>query len=229
RAGLFEAAHRGTLFLDEAGEMSLNLQAKLLRVLTDGLILRVGATTPRAVDVRIIVATHRNLRERVAAGQFREDLYYRLAVVPLDVPPLRERRGDIPVLVDYLLKETSRELKVPLREIEPEAIAKLRDYEFPGNVRELRNLVERANILAPGPRIGADDFFLHPAEQKPTAAAGELPAGLELPKYLEQIERGLITKALREAGGVQAEAARRLGISRSDIAYKIKKYGLSGS
>ncbi len=226
KQGLFEAAHRGTLFLDEAGEMSLNLQAKLLRVLTDGEILRVGATTARKVDVRIIVATHRNLSERVKEGLFREDLFYRLAVVPLNVPPLRDRREDIPILVDYLLRETSRELKIPQRNISPEAIENLQKYDFPGNIRELRNLVERANILANGDEISADDFFLQVEEKKETDFFGDLPENIELPKFLERIERALIGKALQNAAGVQAEAARRLGISRSDIAYKIKKYAL---
>jgi DNA-binding NtrC family response regulator len=227
KQGLFEAASGGTLFLDEAGEMSLNLQAKLLRVLTEGQILRVGATTPRSVDVRIIVATHRNLRERVKEGLFREDLFYRLAVVPLDVPPLRERREDIPALVEYLLRETSRDLKIPQRKISPEAVEKLRCYDFPGNVRELRNLVERANILAFGEEIKADDFYLQiSVGQSEKNFFNELPENIELPKILERVERDLITKALQKANGVQAEAARRLGISRSDIAYKIKKYNL---
>ncbi len=221
KQGLFEAAHRGTLFLDEAGEMSLGLQAKLLRVLTEGQLTRVGATVPRHVDVRIIVATHRDLLERVKSGEFREDLYYRLAVVPLAVPALRERREDIPVLARYLLRMTSRELKVPEREISPAALEKLCRYDFPGNVRELRNLIERANILAAGSEIAASDFFLE-------AVRDAVPSSepVDLPKAVEAFERSLIVDALDAAGGVQAEAARRLAISRSDLAYKIKKHGL---
>lgn len=231
KQGLFEAAHRGTLFLDEAGEMSLNLQAKLLRVLMDGQILRVGATTPRTVDVRIIVATHRDLQERVREGLFREDLYYRLAVVPIEIPPLRERREDIPVLVEFMLKEISRDLKTPFRKILPEALEKLKAYDFKGNVRELRNLVERACILANGDVISADDFFLitsKSSEHQKTSGKllGNLPDTIDLPKTLEQIEKNLIQKALLKSDGVQAEAARNLGISRSDIAYKMKKYRL---
>jgi DNA-binding NtrC family response regulator len=230
KQGLFEAAHRGTLFLDEAGEMSLNLQAKLLRVLMDGQILRVGATTPRSVDVRIIVATHRNLQERVSKGLFREDLYYRLAVVPIEIPPLRERREDIPVLVEFILKEISRDLKTPFRKVSPEAIEKLKSYDFKGNVRELRNLVERACILANGDLISADDFFLNSPKNSENKISGNLlenlPQTIDLPKTLERIEKDLIQKALITANGVQAEAARNLGISRSDIAYKIKKYRL---
>ena len=173
------------------------------------------------------MATHRNLQERVKEGLFREDLFYRLAVVPLDVPPLRERREDIPVLVEYLLRETSRDLKIPQRKISPEAVEKLRRYDFPGNVRELRNLVERANILALGEEIKADDFYLQTSDgQSEKNFLDELPESIELPIILESVERDLVTKALQKANGVQAEAARRLGISRSDIAYKIKKYNL---
>lgn len=230
KQGLFEAAHCGTLFLDEAGEMSLNLQAKLLRVLTDGQILRVGSTVLRSVDVRIIVATHRNLQERVKEGLFREDLFYRLAVVPLEVLPLRQRPEDIPILVEFLIKEISRELKTPFRKVSAEAIEKLKRYDFKGNVRELRNLIERACILAVSDEITAADFFLNPKSESAENASENwlqnLPPTIELTKVLEQIEKSLIQKALLSANGVQAEAARNLGISRSDIAYKIKKYNL---
>lgn len=229
RQGLFEAAHNGTLFLDEAGEMSMGLQSKLLRVLTDGQFLRVGATVPRTVDVRVIVATHRNLLERVKVGQFREDLYYRLAVVPMEVPPLKDRPEDIPVLVDFLIKEVSRELKIPSRPISNEALDKLRSYSFPGNVRELRNLIERACILASSGEITTNDLVLEAATGSgttPDAEQDNLPTGLQLPEYLDLIEARLIKTALLESNNVQAEAARVLGISRSDIAYKIKKHAL---
>lgn len=229
RQGLFEAAHNGTLFLDEAGEMSMGLQAKLLRVLTDGQFLRVGATVPRTVDVRVIVATHRNLIERVKDGLFREDLYYRLAVVPIEIPPLRERRDDIPVLVDLLIKAVSRDLKVNPRPIDPDALAKLQKYSFPGNVRELRNLIERACILASTDKITTKDLIhIDEAEDGSPTAVGSssLPTGMQLPEYLDQIEAGFIRQALLDSNNIQAEAARRLGISRSDIAYKIKKHGL---
>lgn len=230
KQGLFEAAHQGTLFLDEAGEMSLGLQAKLLRVLTDGSILRVGSTVPRSVDVRTIAATHRDLRARVNEGLFREDLYYRLAVIPLEIPPLRERREDISVLVEFMLKAISRDLKVKRKSIQNTALEKLVRYDFPGNVRELRNLVERACILAFGDEITPDDFLLQVGE-KPSSAedsiqTDNLPDAINLSQVLENLEKQLIQKTLIKAGGVQAEAARNLGISRSDIAYKIKKYNL---
>lgn len=229
RQGLFEAAHQGTLFLDEAGEMSLALQAKLLRVLTDGQFLRVGATVPRTVDVRVIVATHRDLHVRVSEGTFREDLYYRLAVVPINIPPLRERLGDIPVLVEFLLAEIARELKIQRKTITPDAIDKLCRYTFPGNVRELRNLLERACILAAGDAITADDLVLRPDLGSVEAEDGwinRLPEAIDMPAAIEAIESEMIKRALLNSEGVQAEAARRLGISRSDIAYKIRKYRL---
>ncbi len=239
RQGLFEAAHRGTLFLDEAGEMTLPLQAKLLRVLVDGEVVRIGSTVSRKVDVRILVATHRDLEARVGEGLFREDLYYRLAVVPVAVPPLRERLQDLPLLVDHFLDRVARDLKVPARKASPEAMAKLAAYRFPGNVRELRNLIERAYILSRGERIGPDDFMLGPAAANagpggagaaasgPGApAAGDGAAIADLRGTLERVERDLLVRALAASDGVQAQAARRLGISRSDMTYKVKKYGL---
>jgi transcriptional regulator with GAF, ATPase, and Fis domain len=234
RQGLFEAAHEGTLFLDEAGEMSPATQAKLLRVLADGKILRVGSTKPRDVDVRVLVATHRDLEERVRQGTFRQDLYYRLAVVPLALTPLRKRREDIPGLSELLCRDVSRELKVPMRRISAAAIEKLRRYDFPGNIRELRNLIERALILAIGNEIGPDDFPLAPTEEKNAGAASEgylqwiasVPDAVNLRELLEEIEKRLIIRALKSSGGVQAEAARQLQVSRSDISYKLTKFGI---
>jgi DNA-binding NtrC family response regulator len=229
KQGLFEAANKGTLFLDEAGEMSLGLQAKLLRVLTDGQFLRVGATVPRTSDVRVIVATHRDLQERVRDGSFRDDLYYRLAVVPIDIPPLRDRKEDLPVLIDFIIKEICRELKFSPMPIQGEALRKLESYSFPGNVRELRNLIERACILSSGKEISANDINLV-SESWPASIDGQefdcLPRGLDLPALIDTVESKIIRRALDDASGVQAEAARKLGISRSDIAYKIRKHHL---
>lgn len=229
RQGFFEAAHNGTLFLDEAGEMSLGLQAKLLRVLTDGQFMRVGATVPRTVNVRVIVATHRSLAERVREGLFREDLYYRLAVVPIEIPPLRDRSEDVPELVASLIEQVSRELKVPPKPISEDALEKLRKYRFPGNVRELRNLVERACILASGDEITAHDLVLSSDQLSDSQGHRKVPAlppDMSLSDHLDSIEAELIRTALSESNGIQAEAARRLGISRSDIAYKIKKHAI---
>ena len=231
RQGLFEAAHEGTLFLDEAGEMSPATQAKLLRVLAEGRILRVGSTKPRDVDVRVVVATHRDLEERVAQGAFRQDLYYRLAVVPIALPPLRRRREDIPGLCELFSREVSRELKMPMRPIGAAALEKLKRYDFPGNIRELRNLIERAFILSAGPEIGPENFpTVLPDERSAGSRDGyfnwmaSIPEAVNLRELLEQIEKGLILRALKSSGGVQAEAARRLQLSRSDIAYKLAKY-----
>ena len=236
RQGLFEAAHRGTLLLDEAGEMSLSLQAKLLRVLVDGKVLRVGSTTPRNIDVRLIVATHRDLMQRVQEGLFRDDLYYRIAVVPIHIPPLRQRKADIPLLVQYLLKQVAHDLKLPVRQIKPGAMNKLLHYGFPGNVRELRNLIERACILTQEQEIDPSDVVLASEEQSGQSNNSSdnylqrwlstLPPHVELRQTLEEIECELIVRALRAAHGVQAEAARALELSRSDVAYKIKKYAL---
>ncbi len=231
RLGLFEAAHEGTLFLDEAGEMSQATQAKLLRVLADGKIVRVGSTKPKDVDVRVVVATHRDLEERVKQGLFRQDLYYRLAVVPIALAPLRRRREDIPGLCELFCRVVSRELKMPPRPISPAAIEKLRSYDFPGNIRELRNLIERALILCSGKEIGSEDFPLTQSGAG-TSEGGDdpfrwmnlMPETINLRELLEQVEKGLIVRALKSSSGVQAEAARRLQLSRSDISYKIGKY-----
>ncbi len=235
RTGLFEAAHEGTLFLDEAGELSAAAQAKLLRVLADGEIQRVGSTKTRHVDVRVVAATHRNLRDRVQEGSFREDLYYRLAVLPIHLPPLRDRREDIAGLCDVLSTRIAKEMKVPRRPLSQAAMIKLTQYRFPGNIRELRNLLERAHILGQHPQLQPEDFPLNPAttaELKPDAEldAGQLaallPGHLDLREVLGKIELALIERALNATDGVQAEAARRLNLSRSDMGYKTAKYAL---
>jgi two-component system response regulator HydG len=242
RQGLFESAHEGTLFLDEAGEMSASAQAKLLRVLTEGQIVRVGSTKPREVDVRVLVATHRDLESRVRDGSFREDLFYRIAVVPIAVPPLRERREDISGLCNLFCRRASQELKVPTRLVGRSALEKLKGYGFPGNVRELRNLIERALILTTGEEIGPDDLPLSTsvrdqglaadAEAAPGDGLGwiaSLPESVDLRQFLERVERELIVRALDAGAGVQAEAARRLQLSRSDLAYKLSKYEIKSA
>ena len=232
RQGLFEAANGGTLFLDEAGEMSASAQAKLLRVLVDGQLLRVGSTQPRTVDVRVLAATHRNLEERVEQGLFRQDLFYRLAVVPIRIPPLRERKEDIPGLCDVLSAQIAKDLKVRPKRMSPEALQKITTYAFPGNIRELRNVLERAHILGPSNEISADELPLdgyshsEPPQQRVELRewVRSLPLSLDLRGTLTEIEQRLIERAMQRANGVQAEAARMLGLSRSDIGYKIAKY-----
>jgi DNA-binding NtrC family response regulator len=236
--GLFEAAHEGTLFLDEAGELSLPAQAKLLRVLTDGLVTRIGSTKPRQVDVRLIVATHRDLKQLVQDGLFRDDLYYRLAVVPLEVPPLRERREDIPALCDLFLMHAARDLTVPLRRISADAMRTLLSYDFPGNIRELRNLVERACILSTADEITLENFPVAAQTRAadlagggaspitPNEVAEMMPETMDLREFLASLEKAVIQRALRATGGAQAEAARRLSLSRSDVSYKLGKHNI---
>ena len=237
REGLFEAAHQGTLFLDEVAEMSPAAQAKLLRVLADGQMTRVGSTRPRTVDVRVIAATHRDLKARATENLFREDLYYRLAVFPIAIPPLRARREDIPALCEDFLRRAAIELKVPLRRITEAALEQLMTYDFPGNIRELRNLIERACILANGENISPDAFPANP--QSVSSSVGSLSGGttmsedewiaslpetVDLRAILTSLERQLIQRALNGTSGAQAEAARRLGLSRSDLGYKLSKH-----
>ena len=238
REGLFEAAHEGTLFLDEVAEMSIAAQAKLLRVLTDGLVTRVGSTKPRKVDVRLVVATHRDLEQRVRDGLFRNDLYYRLAVVPVAVPPLRERREDIPALCELFLAQAARDLKAPPRKIGADAMRVLRSYDFPGNIRELRNLVERACILSTGDEITSENFPVANQARNPDSAtpgsraitpdevAEMMPETVDLRVLLSALEKALIQRALRASNGAQAEAARRLRLSRSDVSYKLGKHNI---
>jgi len=234
REGLFEAAHQGTLFLDEIGELSAAAQAKLLRVLTDGEVLRVGSSRPRKVDVRVLAATHRDLEARVRDNLFREDLFYRLAIFPITIPPLRQRRDDIPELAELFLQRAASDLKLPRRTLSSKALPVLKSYDFPGNVRELRNVIERACILANAEEIG-EEAFANLAPLRQASGAGpekdqdwvaSLPDSIDLRELLSSIEKKLIERALTAANGAQAEAARRLGLSRSDLSYKLGKYEL---
>jgi DNA-binding NtrC family response regulator len=197
----------------------------------------VGSTVTRHVDVRVLAATHRDLQEQVRQGRFREDLYYRLAVLPIHLPPLRERKQDLCELCRMLTIRIAAEMKVPPRPLSPAAEAKLAGYSFPGNIRELRNLLERALILGRAPELQPEDFPLQPTpadapihgEMNIDQIVAHLPQQLDLRETLMRIERGLILRALDNAGGVQAEAARRLGVSRSDLGYKVGKYSIFAS
>lgn len=243
RPGLFEAAHTGTLFLDEAGDMPLPLQAKLLRVLMDGRYTRVGSVKERTTDVRVIAATHRDLYDAVNQQTFREDLYYRLAVVTLHVPALRERLDDLPALCEDLLRGLCADLGIARKQLTPEAFEVLRAYTFPGNVRELRNILERCAILTDSHLIGADELPAGRPHLASTHSRGDAqpigPASLArhlvtqglpdggLRGVIEEIERTAIIAALEASNGVQAEAARRLGLGRSDLFYRLQKYGIA--
>ncbi|MDZ7344090.1 MAG: sigma-54 dependent transcriptional regulator [candidate division KSB1 bacterium] len=224
KLGRFELAHRGTIFLDEIGDISPALQIKLLRVLQEKEFERVGGEETVHVDVRVIAATHRHLKEEVAAGRFREDLYYRLHIVPINLPPLRQRLEDLPVLVDHFLQRLGRELRKPNLQIDPAVLEMMKNYHWPGNVRELENVLERAAVLCEGERITVADL---PPLVKDRSAVFQLPSeNLDLNQTLEEVERALIERALTRAHGVKAEAARSLGIKPTTLLYKLGKYGM---
>jgi DNA-binding NtrC family response regulator len=221
KAGLFEVAEGGTLFVDEVAEMSPGLQAKLLRVLESGRYRRVGGTAEHTADVRIVAATNKPLEEEQKAGRFREDLYYRLNVITIPLPALKDRREDIPLLVAHLLS-TRQFGKVPYT-VSPDALARLAAYDWPGNVRELANVLERAQILAEGSVITADDL--------PDTVTGALPAGPAAtpaaPFDLEAVERKHVADVLAKMKGNKVQAAKALGISRRALYRLIDKYALA--
>jgi DNA-binding NtrC family response regulator len=218
KPGLFEVAEGGTLFVDEIAEMAAGLQAKLLRVLEDGHYRRVGGTQETHADVRVVAATNKPLEEEMKAGRFREDLYYRLAVVTIELPPLRERPQDIPELVEHFL--TTRPVGPTRCRIDPEAAAALAQYGWPGNVRELANVLERAQILAEDHAITLDDLPDSVVDAAPLAAAGGDP------EHLREVERRHVLEVLQEHKGNKVQAARVLGISRRALYRLIAKYGL---
>jgi two-component system response regulator AtoC len=223
RVGKLELAHGGTLFLDEIGDAPLALQPKILRVLQDGVVERVGSNQRREVDVRIISATNRSLEEAVAAGQFRADLYYRLRVIQIDMPPLRERREDIRYLTAHFLRRFGEGRVGGAPKITEAALRLLEDYPWPGNVRELENVIERAVVLCQGDTIGAELVAVRAAAP---AAKDTLP-GLRLDDALDRLEREIILRALEETKQVKARAARLLGVSERSLWYKLRKHGLS--
>jgi len=223
RRGLFEEAHGGSLFLDEIGELPLALQVKLLRVLQEEEIRAVGASKPRQVDVRVIAATARDLEAMIAAGTFREDLFYRLNVVPLHVPALRERPLDVPLLVDHFFARSRESLGKPLRSISDEAMAQLAAYRWPGNVRELENVIERAVILADGDAITARELPANLCQPAPFEAE---PSGYALKPARKGFEARMIRRALAAADGNRTHAARLLEISHRALLYKLKEYGI---
>jgi two-component system response regulator PilR (NtrC family) len=225
KGGLFQAAQSGTLFLDEVAELPLHMQVKLLRVIQEKAIRAVGAQRETPVDVRILSATHRNLGEMVRAGRFREDLYYRINVIELRVPPLRDRPEDLPLLAEHILARLAQDGKIPAR-LGPDAAALLQGYGFPGNVRELENILERATTLADGELIRAGDIQLQSAadmdETEPVMGPGTQPLG----KQLGEVEREAIKKALEQARYNKTAAAKLLGMSFRQLRYRIKKLGL---
>ena len=225
KKGLFELADEGTVFLDEVGEMPLPLQSKLLRFLEDRCFKRVGGVKDLQVEVRIIAATNRNLEEEVAKGEFRKDLYYRLKIIPIEMPTLRDRTDDIPLLVKCFVDLFNKEFKKRVRGVTEEALRRLTEYPWPGNVRELRNAIERAMILGEREWLTGDDFPLV-ISPRSSAEDGSL---VSLPREgirFEDLEKDLVCQALRLASGNQTKAARLLGMTRDQIRYRIEKFHL---
>jgi two-component system, NtrC family, response regulator PilR len=232
KAGLFEVAGTGTLFLDEVGDLPPPVQVKLLRSLQERKLRRVGGSADIAISARIVAATNRDLAEEVKAGRFREDLFYRLNVIQIRMPPLRERREDIPLFLSHFLERFAAELGRPGVRLSPEAERILRAYPYPGNVRELANVVERAVTLAEGDVV--DPGVLPPAVRGPQDLPAEAPAalpagGLDLQAYLDAIERRVLEQALERTGGVKTEAARLLSLTFRSLRYRLAKYGIGGA
>jgi DNA-binding NtrC family response regulator len=223
--GKVEMADTGTLFLDEIGEMPLELQVKVLRLIQQGEVEKVGATAPSRVDVRIIAATHRNLQAMIEDGAFREDLYYRLAVIPLDLPPLRDRRVDIPELLQHFFARAREKHKRPNLHLPPELAPYFQNYRWPGNIRELENIVERLVVLARGDEVRLEDLPGALRQQRPPLEALQIdlpPEGISV----EAVERDLILRALERCNWNQTHAARYLDLSRKALIYRMEKFGL---
>ena len=222
KRGLLETADGGTVFLDEIGEMTAGLQAKLLRFLEEKTFKRVGGLADIRVDVRVIAATNRNLEQEVSNGKFREDLFYRLQVMPIALPPLRERHGDVPLLTSYYIDLFNREFKRHVRGVSPEAQVMLEQYQWPGNIRELRNAIERAMLLVEHEWLQPGDFT--------TLTRTVTPTEFKLPQEgisLDEVERQLVVQALERSGGNQTQAGQLLGINRDQVRYRIEKFGLA--
>jgi DNA-binding NtrC family response regulator len=225
KRGLFELADGGTVFLDEVGEMVPALQAKLLRFLEEKAFKRVGGAQDIRVNVRVIAATNRNLREQVKAGQFREDLFYRLNVLPIELPPLRAHIEDVPLLVSFYIDSYNREFRKTVRGVSPSALQALRAYGWPGNIREVRNAVERAMLLAGGSMLEVGDFPMLAGNVSAFADIALPAEGVNL----EALERSLVVQALERSGWNQTRAAGLLGLNRDQIRYRIEKFGLAKS
>src|SRR5579884_1399501 len=236
KRGLFEVADSGTIFLDEIGEMTLTMQVKLLRVLQERCIRPVGGTEEIAIDVRVIAATNRDLEKQVAENTFREDLYYRLNVIPILVPPLRERREDVPLLVNHFLRKYAPAAGKSIARVSTSAVSSLANYDWPGNVRQLENTIERAVALETGEELHVELPAERPRARAAAAGAGGdgltvspgsvLPEGMDMEKYVAEIERSLLKSALAQSNGVQARAADVLKISYRSFRHLMKKYDL---
>jgi len=229
KKGLFQAAHQGTLLLDEVGEMTPPMQVKLLRALQEKRIRQVGSNTEEPIDTRIVAATNQDLRGLIQTGEFREDLYYRINVIPIRVPPLRERREDIPLLVDFFVQKYSRELEIEAPRIAVEALKLLENYSWPGNVRELENVIERALALTSSATLTSEDIPTHLLRSSLDALPSiELPEdGIDLETHLDEMRSALMLQALERCNGVQTRAAELVGMSFRSFRYYAKKAGLT--
>ena len=228
RAGKFELADGGTLFLDEIGDMSLAAQAKVLRVLQDGVVTRIGGAKPVQVDVRVLAATNKNLEQEISNGRFREDLYYRLNVVPIHIPPLRERREDIPLLVRHFVAQLAEREGVPPKAFAEDAVQRLAQLDWPGNIRELRNTIERLLILSSGSRITADDVErMVGRRDADQPGLGALLECRTFDEFKDTAERAFLLAKLRQFDWNVSETARELDMPRSNLYKKIEKYGLT--
>ncbi len=229
KPGRFELADGGTLFLDEIGDMDTALQVKLLRVLQSGELEHLGGTRTLQVDVRVIAATNTNLEQRMREGRFREDLYYRINVVPIEIPPLRERREDIPLLVHFFMDKYSEEMNRGKKNITPEAMEQIIHYDWPGNIRELQNMIERAIVLSRSESLTPQSFNFSNQQKRPSLTPGEVRIpedGISLTQVVEELEKAYLKKALIQAGGIQTKAADLLGITRKILRYKMEKFDL---
>jgi two-component system, NtrC family, response regulator PilR len=232
KRGLFEVSSGGTIFLDEISEMSVSMQVKLLRVLQERTIRPVGGTQETPIDVRVIAATNKDLRQMIAANTFREDLYYRVSVIPIQVPPLRERREDVELLANHFLKKYANSAQKSILRIRPESLEALKNFEWPGNVRQLENTIERAVAMETGDELRVDLDHDHPRARAAAASSnGHHPPsvsseGMDFEKYVAEIERSLIESALQQSGGVQTRAAELLKVSYRSFRHLLKKYDI---
>lgn len=232
KRGLFEVADGGSIFLDEIGELPLSMQVKLLRIIQDKEFTRVGGTEPIKVDVRIISASNKDLEEAVREKKFREDLYYRLNVIQIKLPLLRERKEDIPLLAEHFFRKYVQELGKEVRQVSPDAVKLLVNYDYPGNVRELQNIIERAIALETSNTLTAENLESYMNEQQGVKSIDgtllDIPAeGIDLEKVVEDLERNLLLKALQRAKGVKKKAAELLNINFRSIRYRLEKYGIN--
>jgi two-component system response regulator PilR (NtrC family) len=227
RKGLFEVANTGTIFLDEIGEMTTAMQVKLLRVLQERQVRRVGGAKEIPIEVRVIAATNRDLAAMVSDGEFREDLFYRISVFPMEIPPLRDRADDIPLLAYHFLERLNDTSESRIEKISAEALRKLESHDWPGNVRELENAIERAFILETSDTLGAKNLLTPSGSPRPRAASPVIPpGGLDLESYVENLQKEYFEEALRRTNGVQVKAAELLGLPYRSFRHYMQKFNI---